>query len=226
MQCILLLSSYVECYKWIKHPERRFSFDDQSVNVTQYLWLNQDQGNLIKLARKNGHSEEIALTWKMSNNTNEFSALMSWRISLIWLMIGGTVSWMFSLNDKYEYKSSWTYQEWWLCKDPRPNMALFLGIWNDMLSMMPSSYLISHWRTEQKQKMVLKASYIFVAMSNRGAKQIISSRRWVRRWYLIFCTILLGSISTATSRTLDAAISMSHCGPQGVGIYDEKQRSD
>ena len=58
MQYILLLGNHVERYKKIRHPDGRFSFDDQSV-MTQYLRFNQDQGNLIKPARKDGHPEEL-----------------------------------------------------------------------------------------------------------------------------------------------------------------------
>jgi len=73
------------------------------------------------------------------------------------------------------------------------------------------SRLGARWfdKTEQKRNTALKASYVSVATPNRGPKRIISSCRWVRRWYLIFCTTLLGSISAAISRTLAAAMLMS-----------------
>ena len=65
--------------------------------VRLHLRLYQNQKDLVKLRERIGIPKSsclITLTWKMSNNTNKSSVLTSWIISLIWPVMGGSVSWI------------------------------------------------------------------------------------------------------------------------------------
>jgi len=272
------------------------------------------------------------LTWKTSNNTNKSSALTYWIISLIWPVMGGSVSWIninsdsdvgvyrltkngdFTKTHEETAHSSWACEitcfpqchflvmsviacgrltalehsvsskamaaqgnrfvpkrltgsrhtvpgkdsqlyldgdawrmdlpaawrlalscllypskfckNWFLgrklvTKGPAFLKCPFLSTQNppDMIwckascsaNWLAMSWLSARWfdRMEQKWKIALNALYFSVATPNRGPKRTISSHRCMRRWYLIVCTILLGSISAAISSTLAAAVSTS-----------------